>query len=108
MINSSYGAAPPGFVNTMPAPTQPQQQPTQPAPVAPTGNFYGNTPDAWSNYLQQARAQTEGLNRMPYVFSDYGSIPTDPTAANALFYPDNLQTAKITNPLLTVPDSKKK
>jgi len=48
--------------------------------------LFGNTPDAWASYRQNAQDSVAGIGRMPFLFSDYAGIPTDPQAAMAMFY----------------------
>lgn len=73
----------------------PQQQAAAPqqAPQAPREDVPAQLPiyDDWNAYRQMARAQTEGLNRMPFVFGDYHQIPTNPQDAFEMFYPGHMQ-----------------
>lgn len=86
----------------MPDPVAPQQQPA-PAPQQQRQDVPAQLPiyDDWNAYRQMARAQTEGLNRMPFVFGDYQQIPTDPQSAFEMFYPGNMQgwQNQLRNPL---------
>lgn len=68
--------------------------------VSAPASMYGNAPENWASFIDQGRAASAGINQMPWVFSDYGSIPADDKAANALFYqaPAAVPTG---NPLLT-------
>jgi len=76
------------------------------APVATPANTalpasYGTDAASWDAYMQSARQATEGMNQMPFVYDDYGSVPIDNAAANALFYPQgSATTAAASNPLL--------
>jgi hypothetical protein len=75
---------------------QPQQQaaPQQAAPQqGPRPDVPAQLPiyDDWDAYRNMARAQTEGLNRMPFVFADSQKIPTNQQDAFNMFYPANLQ-----------------
>jgi hypothetical protein len=75
---------------------QPQQQaaPQQaPQQQGPRPDVPAQLPiyDDWDAYRQMARAQTEGLNRMPFVFADSQKVPTDKQDAFSMFYPANLQ-----------------
>ena len=57
------------------------------APAAQTPNaMYGNTPDAWSAFTTQARAEDTGRNNMSGVMSDYASISADPATARQQAY----------------------
>ena len=73
-----------------------------PAPAAatpaapPPPSMYGNGAENWDSFRKQAQAATQGINQMPFVFSDYGAIPADNKAANALFF-----SAPAINPLLS-------
>jgi hypothetical protein len=58
--------------------------------------MYGNGAENWDSFRKQAQAATQGINQMPFVFSDYGAIPADNKAANALFF-----SAPAINPLLS-------
>ncbi|ALN73543.1 hypothetical protein [Aureimonas sp. AU20] len=80
-------------------PEQPAAQPAQAPAAAAMPSMYGNGADNWDSYRKQAQAATQGINQMPFVFSDYGSIPTDDKAANALLYAGSA-TAPAVNPLL--------
>ncbi len=62
-------------------------QAVQETPVSAGPSIYGNDPENWNAYREQARAGTEGINRMPFVFSGFPTIPRDEKAAMALFYP---------------------
>lgn len=70
-----------------------------PAYAAP-GDIYGNSDEAWGNYMTAGRASTEGMQRSPFTFNNYAAIPEDPTAANAMFYQDPQEAVKA-NPLLS-------
>jgi hypothetical protein len=42
----------------------------------------------WSRFLQEAGQATQGVNRMPHVFSGYGNLPSmSQQDIMALFYP---------------------
>ena len=90
----TWGAAAPVVAA---APTTPAATPANTALPA----SYGTDQNSWDAYMQSARQATEGMNQMPFVYSDYGSIPIDDKAVNALFYPQGSATmAAASNPLL--------
>jgi hypothetical protein len=67
-----------------PAPVvQQAKQEEAPEPRFPDGDIYND----WDYYQKKARAEVEGMNRMPYVFSDYVNISLDPQKAMNQFYP---------------------
>lgn len=41
----------------------------------------------WDTYQNKARADVEGINRMPFAYSDYAGISLDPQKAMNQFYP---------------------
>lgn len=61
--------------------------PVETVSTAPMPAMYGNDARSWDAYMKAGRTATEGMNQMPGVFSDYGSIPTDDAAAQKMFYP---------------------
>jgi hypothetical protein len=68
---------------------------------APVPNsLYGNDAAGWDTYRSAAQASAEGMNRMPFVFSNFANVPTDPQMTNALFFQDG-QAALEANPLLS-------
>ena len=79
-----------------PAPQQPPQEPGQQQAIPARLPIYDNSPGGWDQYMDFARAETEGLNRMPFV---YGAGPNtgtrfltdDPAQQFQTFYPSNLQ-----------------
>ena len=72
--------------------------------VPPALDIYDESPEGWDRYRNIARAEAEGLNRMPFTFagSDAAYIPTDKFSAFEMFYPSNLQGFQnyFRNPLL--------
>lgn len=46
----------------------------------------GDRAAMFDGYQERAQAATQGINNMPYVFSEYGSVPNDPAASQAMFY----------------------
>jgi len=90
----TWGAAAPVVAA---APTTPAATPANTALPA----SYGTDQNSWDAYIQSARQATEGMNQMPFVFSDYGNVPIDNTAATSMFYPQGSATgAAQSNPLL--------
>ncbi|MCD1644150.1 hypothetical protein [Aurantimonas coralicida] len=76
-------------------PTTPEPM-VDPAKVGWTPGMDSNTDAGWDAYRQSAQQQTAGLNRMPFVFSDYAGISTDPAKAQGqMFYqtPEAVQDA---------------
>lgn len=70
------------------APTQAgPATPPETVSTAPLPALYGNDAAGWDAWMNAGRRAAEGVNQMPGVFSDYGSLPTDDAAARALFYP---------------------
>lgn len=69
----------------------------------PAGSMPWDKTAAWDQYRAKAQAAQQGVNRMPGIFSDYGAIPTDAAARNALFYmaPEEATKAAAANPLLS-------
>jgi hypothetical protein len=52
-------------------------------------NFYGKPPVA--DWMQAGRSASEGINRMPGVFSDYGALSSMPgNLAHQMFYPKGM------------------
>lgn len=69
------------------------QQPTQQRPQEPTAPANGKTIyNDWDTFQSKARADVEGINRMPFTFADYGGVSTDPSEAMNQFYPAHQQT----------------
>lgn len=67
------------------APAQRQVQEEAPVEAAPTdGKTIYND---WDTYQGKARADVEGMNRMPFVYSDYAGVSLDPQKAMQQFYP---------------------
>lgn len=81
-----------------PAPAPAAASPATPPPPS----MYGNGAENWDSFRKQAQAATQGTNQMPFVFSDYGAIPADNKAANALFF-SAPAIAPAINPLMTTP-----
>lgn len=74
------------------APQEPGQQQAIPARLP----IYDNSPGGWDQYMDFARAETEGLNRMPFVYGVGPNTGTrfltdDPAQQFQTFYPSNLQ-----------------
>ncbi len=67
------------------APAQRQVEEEPPPQAAPTGGktIYND----WDTYQNKARADVEGMNRMPFVYSDYAGVSLDPQKAMQQFYP---------------------
>jgi hypothetical protein len=63
----------------------PGQQPT-PIPNAPVSD--PTSAESWGAYRQQAANATAGINRIPFMFSDSGSVPMNHEAAMAMMYPE--------------------
>jgi hypothetical protein len=80
------------------------QQPQQREFVPPALDIYDETPEGWDRYRNIARAEAEGLNRMPFTFAgtEAAYIPTDKQSAFEMFYPSDLQGYQnyFRNPLL--------
>lgn len=95
------------------APVAAAASPTQAAAAAipasqPMPEIFGNPPQSWDAFNDVAQAQSQGLNQMPGVFSNYQDIPADPAVSNQLFYPASLQNTTVTNPLFQVSAAAKK
>lgn len=70
------------------APADPAAEAAKKAPPAlPASYGASNSADAWRAFMNQSRLATEGINRMPGVFSGYDKIPSDTGMINELFYP---------------------
>lgn len=71
-----------------PMPQQPAQE-EAPQQAAPTNGktIYND----WDTYQNKARADVEGINRMPFAYSDYAGISLDPQKAMNQFYPSAWQ-----------------
>lgn len=67
---------------------QPMQQEEAPLPKYPEGNIYEDN-DYWQG---KARAEVEGINKMPGVFSNYADISLmNPKQIENVFYPPAMQ-----------------
>lgn len=87
------------------APVQEQpveRAPDDPAPQGPT--IY----DSWDDYINIARAETEGMNRMPFVGPNwqkgnptYADVPYNPNYSLEMFYPGSINDwrEKLRDPL---------
>lgn len=70
------------------APQQPLQQQEAPLPEYPKGDIYEDN-DYWQ---KKARAEVEGINKMPGVFSNYADISLmNPRQIENIFYPPSWQ-----------------
>jgi hypothetical protein len=69
-----------------PMPPPEEKQPEQPAD--PSGKTIYND---WDTYRNKARADVEGINRMPFTFSDYAGVALDKNDAMQQFYPGAYQ-----------------
>lgn len=65
--------------------------PEEPAPQ-PQQNDGKTIYNDWDTYQQRARADVEGMNRMPFVRSDFNLVSLDPAKAMDQFYPAAWQT----------------
>lgn len=90
----TWGAAP------VVAPAAPAE-PVETAATRPLPAMYGNDAAGWDAYIDAGRRAAEGINQMPGVFSDYGGVPTDDKAANALFQGKTTASPAASNPLLS-------
>lgn len=75
------------FIPNQPAaaPAQRQAQEEAPQQAAPAdGKTIYND---WDTYQNKARADVEGINRMPFMYSDYAGVSLDPQKAMQQFYP---------------------
>lgn len=72
-----------------PQAAQPMEQPKEePLPEYPKGDIYND----WDYYQGRARADVEGINKMPFMFSDYADIGLRTPQQNMnTFYPPSWQ-----------------
>lgn len=65
----------------VPAHSDPLMQMLGPVPSmgvsapSPAASFDSRSPASWADYRARARAGTQGVNRMPGVFSNYAQVP---------------------------------
>ena len=73
-----------------------QENVVKPGYLYEGNNFYGKPPAA--EWMQAGRSASEGINRMPGVFSDYGSLASMPgNLAHQMFYPKGTDLFKPTS-----------
>jgi hypothetical protein len=60
-----------------------EEQPKKKAERFPEGDIYND----WDYYTKRARADVEGINRMPFTYSDFPNIGQTPAEATQQFYP---------------------
>jgi len=63
---------------------RPQQEEPAPQQAPSDGKTIYND---WDTYQNKARADVEGINRMPFMYSDYAGVSLDPQKAMNQFYP---------------------
>lgn len=87
------------WVENPQAPAPQQEAPQEPGPqqeLPARLPIYDNSPGGWDQYMDFARAETEGLNRMPFVYGVGPQTGTrfltdDPAQQFNTFFPPNLQ-----------------
>tara|TARA_R110000868_G_scaffold401128_1_gene676441 strand:- start:389 stop:1174 length:786 start_codon:yes stop_codon:yes gene_type:complete len=73
-----------------------QESVVKPSYLHEGNNFYGKPPAA--EWMQAGRQASEGINRMPGVFSDYGALSSMPgNLAHQMFYPKGTDLFKPTS-----------
>lgn len=76
------------FVGEQQAPQAMARRPVQQEQVAPEQPSDGKTIyNSWDRFQDKGRAEVEGINRMPFVFSGYDTISLDPQKAMDQLYP---------------------
>lgn len=68
-----------------------EEEPKKPKERFPEGDIYND----WDYYTKRARADVEGINRMPFTFNDYPNVEKDKNDAFQQFYPAAWQTGGV-------------
>jgi hypothetical protein len=79
------------------APVQYQQDKANMAAGGGTPRLNPTDPNSWSAWMDKAHAQTEGINRMPYMLGDTSQVGSNPMDVLAAFYGQGPQAQQINN-----------